>query len=360
MGSRVHPPPSKETAVVLERLRAAGADIVGYTNLHEWAIGGTSAVTATGPVHNPWDLDLVPGGSSGGSGAALAAGLVDIALGTDTGGSIRIPAACCGIVGLKPTQGRVPTTGYVGDGGPTDQIGPMARSVAAAKTLFEVLIDGNLDDVDPTALRIGIARGSPFEDLQDEVRVPYEDAVALLSDIARTKDVAVDGWDQHWWSNAALFINDTATRVAGALREHPERFQPDALKVLRWGLALPDEVIAEQQSVKERSKQQWAALFEDIDVLVTPTLPCLPPRIEDLTVKLPSDVSEADVAFGRFCGPMNLAGVPCLSLPCGSAGDLTVNLSLTAAPGRDDIVLALGAAFEDQTDRTWVDRIAAL
>lgn len=360
MGSNVHPGSSSATAVVLQRLRAAGADIAGYTNLHEWAIGGTSAVTATGPVRNPWDTELVPGGSSGGSGAALAAGLVDLALGTDTGGSIRIPAACCGIVGLKPTQGRVPTAGYVGDGGPTDQIGPMARSVTATKLLLEVLLDERLEDVDPRALRIGIARGSPFDDVQEDVRQPYEDAVVILSKIAPTAEVAIEGWDGHWWSNAALFINDTAKRVADDIRERPERFQPDALKVLRWGLGLPAEVIAEQQRVKQRAKRQWAALFEDIDVLVTPTLPCLPPRIENLTVRLPSDVSDADVAFGRFCGPMNLAGVPCLSLPCGPVGELTVNMSLSAAPGRDDIVLALGTAFEDQTDRAWVDRTAAL
>jgi aspartyl-tRNA(Asn)/glutamyl-tRNA(Gln) amidotransferase subunit A len=357
MGSRVHPEPSPVTATVLERIRRTGGDVVGYTNLHEWAIGGTSAVTATGPVRNPWDLTRVPGGSSGGSGAALAAGLVDVAVGTDTGGSIRIPAGCCGVVGLKPTQDRVPTHGYVGEGGPTDQVGPMARTVALTRTLFECMIDESLADVDPTGLRVGIARGEAFENLQPAVARVYDEATGLFGTAI---DVDIPGWDRQWWANAALFIGFTGRYVADALRDRPEDFHPDALKVLRWGNSLPDELIAEQHRVKDAAKRQWVEMFEDIDVLVTPTLPGLPPAIDDLKVRLPADVSEADVAFGRFCGPMNLVGVPCLSVPCGRAGDLPVNLSLTAAPGRDDVVLAMGERVEELTDRAFSDRTAAI
>lgn len=360
MGSRVHPRPWDGTAEILHRLRASGADLVGYTNLHEWAIGGTSAVTATGPIRNPWDTELVAGGSSGGSAAALAAGLVDAAVGTDTGGSIRIPAGCCGIVGLKPTQGRVPTAGYVGDGGPTDQIGPMARSVAVTRSLFECLIGEPVDDLDSRGLRVGIGTGHPFDDLQPEVGAAIEDAVATISSIAVTTEVIIEGWDEQWWANAALFINDTATRVADDLERRPEEFQPDTLKVLRWGLALPADLIARQYEVQRAAKFRWAELFTEIDVLVTPTLPSLPPAIANLQVTLPSDVTHADTAFGRLCGPMNLVGVPCLSLPAGAAGRLTTNISLTAAAGRDDFVLALGKAYEDATDRRWVERIAPL
>lgn len=360
MGSKVHPVTSNLTATVLERLRAAGADIVGYTNLHEWAIGGTSSVTATGPVRNPWNLSLIAGGSSGGSAAALAAGLVDLAVGTDTGGSIRIPAACCGIVGLKPTQGRVPTRGYVGEGGPTDQIGPMARSVAGAKHLLEVLLDERVDDVDARSLRIGIARGLPFDNIKPEIRDPYSAALRVIEGFGITRDIEFPDWDAQWWANSVLFLNHTGNQVAQDLRERPGDFNMDAMKVLWWGLSLPPDLIESRREVQVKAKRDWASVFEDIDVLVTPTIPSLPPPIEELEIRLPRDISHADVAFGRLCGPMNLVGVPCLSLPCGQAGDLTVNLSLTAAPGRDDIVLALGAAFENETDRTWVDRVAAL
>ena len=360
MGSRVHPQPSSATASVLERLRGAGADIVGYTNLHEWAIGGTSTVTATGPVHNPWDLSRIAGGSSGGSAAALAAGFVDLAIGTDTGGSIRIPAGCCGITGLKPTQGRIPTTGYVGEGGPTDQIGPMARDVSSVRTLFECLAGEALTQVDAEGLRIGIARGAPFDNISPEVAGPYGSALEIVASLGETRDIYFDDWDALWWANSALFINHTASQVADNLHARPAAFNADALKVLLWGLSLPPEVIAEQVTVRDAARRRWAVMFEDIDVLITPTLPSLPPPIADLKIRLPEDAAHADVSFGRLCGPMNLAGVPCLSMPCGLAGGLAVNLSITAGAGRDEVTLALGAAFEDATDRAFTNRTAEL
>ena len=359
MGSNVHPPPRDSTATILERLRAAGADIVGYTNLHEWAIGGTSAVTATGPVRNPWDMTLTPGGSSGGSGAALAAGFVEAAIGTDTGGSIRIPAGCCGVVGLKPTQGRVPTDGYAGEGGPTDQIGPMARSVAATRSMFEVLVDERMDHVDAGSLRVAIARGPAFENLHAEVDVVYSRALETISSFASPIDIGIPDWDEYWWANAALFINYSATLVADALRDRPSDFQADGYRVLSWGLSLPDDLLARHRETRRRARAAWAEMFVDIDVLITPTLPALPPAIDDLKVRLPDDISEADRGFGRLCGPMNLAGVPCLSLPCGLAGELAVNLSVTAARGRDDLVLAFGEAYEDATDRAFTNRTTA-
>ncbi|MEA2516852.1 MAG: aspartyl-tRNA(Asn)/glutamyl-tRNA(Gln) amidotransferase subunit [Actinomycetota bacterium] len=360
MGSRVHPPAWDGMAEVLLRLRAAGLDLVGYTNLHEWAIGGTSTVTATGPIRNPWDTSLVAGGSSGGSAAALAAGLVTAAVGTDTGGSIRIPSACCGVVGLKPTQGRVPTRGYVGDGGPTDQVGPMARSLSMTRRLFEVLIGEAVAEVKVGGLRIGIGRGHPFDNIHSDVGAAYESAVATVTGLASTVDVEVPGWDEQWWANSVLFISHTGRQVAAEIDSRPEEFHPDALRVLEWGLSRPDALLEQMREVKVAATRQWSSMFDDIDVLVTPTLPSLPPPIEDLQIRLPEDVSSADAAFGRLCGPMNLTGVPCLSLPCAQVGPLTVSMSLTARAGRDDVVLALGRAFEDATDRAWVDRVAEL
>lgn len=360
MGSRVHPPLSDTTATVLDRLRGAGADIVGYTNLHEWAIGGTSTVTATGPIRNPWNTALIAGGSSGGSGAALAAGLVDLAIGTDTGGSIRIPAACCGVVGLKPTQDRVPTEGYVGQGGPTDQVGPMGRDVASVRKLFECLVGEPLETIDGRPLRIGIASGFPFDNIKPEVAEPYESALQTIRSLGPAKEIAFEDWDEQWWTNSALFINHTATQVAEDLRDRPHRFEPDALKVLWWGLSQSDEVIARQHLLKQRARQKWAAMFDDIDVLISPTLPSLPPPIADVEIRLPKDRSHADVSFGRLSGPMNLAGVPCLSLPCGLAGGMTINLSVTAASGRDEVALRFGEMFEEATNGAFRNRTAEL
>lgn len=360
MGSRVLPPPRDTTAEVLARLRSAGADIVGYTNLHEWAIGGTSSVTATGPIRNPWNPDLVAGGSSGGSAAALAAGFVDLAVGTDTGGSIRIPAGCCGVVGLKPTQGRVPTAGYVGEGGPTDQIGPMGRDVASVRTLFECMLGEKVPAVDVARLRIGIARGSPFDNLEAEIAGPYGATLDVIARLGRATDVTFADWDTEWWANAVLFLNHTGTQVSDHLSDDPSGFDMEAMKVLRWGLSLPPGLIEAQRKVQTEARARWVALFEDVDVVITPTLPSLPPPIEHLEIRLPEDVSHADRGFGRLCGPMNLVGVPCLSVPGALVGDLAVNLSITAAAGRDDIVLAVGAAFEDATDRAFTNRTAEI
>lgn len=360
MGSRVHPQAATMSSTVLDRVRAAGTDVVGYTNLHEWAIGGTSTVTATGPVRNPWDLDLIAGGSSGGSAAALAAGFVDLAIGSDTGGSIRIPAGCCGIVGLKPTQNRIPTSGYVGEGGPTDQIGPMARNVAAVRALFDCMLDERSARPDLAGLRIGIAHGFPFDNIKPEVAQPYEAALGIVSTLGETHEVVIDDWDAQWWANSVLFLNHTGTQVEEELNEFPHRFERDAWKVLWWGRSLPRDLIESQLQVRDEARKRWATMFENVDVLVTPTLPSVPPPIAELEIRLPEDVSHADVSFGRLSGPMNLAGVPCLSLPCGLAGDLAVNLSISAAAGRDELVLAVGEAFEDATDGAFTNRIAAL
>jgi aspartyl-tRNA(Asn)/glutamyl-tRNA(Gln) amidotransferase subunit A len=166
VGSRIGGHWLSGTAEVIDRLRRAGAVVVAYSNLHEWGVGTTSAITATGPIRNPWDSERVAGGSSGGSAAALAAGLVPAAIGTDAGGSIRIPASCCGVVGLKPTWGVVPMAGWVeGEDAPIDHIGPMARSVADVRALFEVLVDRRVERVDPKQITVGVARRHFFDDL---------------------------------------------------------------------------------------------------------------------------------------------------------------------------------------------------
>lgn len=360
MGSNVHPRPQEGTAAVIRRLEAAGAAIVGYTNLHEWAIGGTSAVTASGPIHNPWDIDRLAGGSSGGSAAAVAAGLVPVAIGTDTGGSIRIPAACCGVVGLKPTQHAIPTEGYVGDGGPTDHIGVLAGTTQQLASIFEV-VAGPVARRDPATVRVGIARGGVFDDVQPEVATAMSDAIDVVTRVAGSAvDVSPEDFVAQRKANRDLFLHYTATVVADDLRDTPESFAPSTLDILSWALAQTDEDLARARDVQAAARRTWAALFDAIDILVTASIPVVAPRIDEPEVTLPSGTYEVRNVMGPLAGPMDLVGVPSMSVPCGDPDGLPVGICFTAAPASDGWVIALGEAFEDATDRVWAGRTASL
>lgn len=362
MGSRVGPAPGAGPAQAIERIEAAGGVVAGYTNMHEWAVGGTSAVTATGPVRNPWDRDLVAGGSSGGSAAAVAAGMVDAAVGTDAGGSIRIPAACCGVVGYKPSFGLVPTTGYVCDGGPTDHVGAVAGNTRRAAALVSVMARTTvIEEVDTRALRVGVATGGIVDDVAPEVAREVEAAVGSLGGIV-AEIVAVDAGDLDGAAraNGRVFLSWTAGVVGSKLDDEAAYFDPTTYELLDRARGFGRDGIARAASERRRWQQRWADLFTVVDVLVTPTLPVLAPPITAAEVTLPSGPREVNSALGSLNGAMNLSGAPCVSLPCGEAGSLTVNMSLTAAPGRDATAIALGVAFEDATERRWVDRVAPL
>lgn len=361
MGSKVHPKPQEGTAEVIRRLEAAGAAIVGYTNLHEWAIGGTSAVTATGPIRNPWDIDRVAGGSSGGSAAAVAAGLVPVALGTDTGGSIRIPAACCGVVGLKPTQHSVPTAGYVGDGGPTDHIGVLGATTELVGQVFGVLSGSRPEKREVATMRVGVARGGVFEDVQPEVAAAVAGAVDAVRRIAgEVVDVHPERFVQERQANRDLFLNYTATLVADAIHDTPDLFEPSTFDVLSWALAETEEELEAARTEQRLARERWARLFEGIDILVTPSIPVVAPPVDTLELSLPSGTYEVRNLMGPLAGPMDLVGVPSMSVPCGVPGGLPAGVCFTAAAGNDGWVLAMGEAFEDATDRVWAGRIAPL
>ncbi|MFN2388585.1 MAG: amidase [Actinomycetota bacterium] len=391
------------TAAAVERLRAAGAAIVGYANLHEWALGMTSAVTATGPVRNPWDLERTPGGSSGGSAAAVAAGIVPAAIGSDAGGSIRCPAACCGIVGFKPTWGRVPMEGFAAGECEIDHVGPLARSSADARLLFDVLSGAPSGHVAPEELRVGIARAHFFADIDPTFEPVLEDALGVVRRIvASVTEVEVARADTAGWAVGMLLLPHCARLLADDLAQRPETFQRETLDLLRIGAemavatdpcdhdhvalvthlrrllptrvatsvgALPGPLRAvvrrhlfnrsQGREARRRVVAAWDDVFADVDVVVTPTVPAPPPRIDEGRVVLPSGRTSPDKAYLPITGPMNLGGVPALSLPCGlSAEGWPVSLTFTADRGRDDLVLSLGEAFERATAGAYANRIA--
>jgi Asp-tRNA(Asn)/Glu-tRNA(Gln) amidotransferase A subunit family amidase len=357
-GSKAHAEWCTETATIVTRLRTAGAAIVGYSNLHEWAIGTTSAVTALGPIANPWNMELITGGSSGGSAAALAAGLVQGAIGTDAGGSIRIPSACCGVVGLKPTWGAVPIDGYCEGEVAIDHIGPMARSVRDVRILFEVLADKTVEDVSVDGLRVGVARDHFFDDVDPRVEDAIENAIELLGKTAvSVTDVTVAGADRASGAIASLLLPHTARLLSEALTSRRDDFPPETLAFLDMGAAMSNEDIERGLAIREDLMSAWDEVFRSVDVVVTPTIGGLPPPIKDPLVSLPSGRQSPEGAFLALNAPMNAGGVPSLSLPCALVGELSVNVSLSGARGREDLVLAVGQLLEDALDGEFRNRM---
>jgi Asp-tRNA(Asn)/Glu-tRNA(Gln) amidotransferase A subunit family amidase len=315
------------TAEAVARLEAAGYTTAGKANLHEFAWGITSENVTFGTVPNPLAEGRVAGGSSGGCGAALAAGLVDYGLGTDSGGSIRIPAACCGIVGFKPTFGLVPLDGCFPLAPSFDHAGPMARDVEGCERMMEALAPGfapaevSLDDV-----RVGVAWTEHAEPL---VREQVE-AVA-----AGFEPVEVP-WPDGVYPAFAREIADAHAELYPANRD---RYDPGIVVKMESARAVTDAGAAAAAAERERYRERIAALFERIDLLVMPTMPMVAPRTGLGDLALRERMIELTL-------PWNVTGSPALALPCGPAEDgLPASLQVIGRPGEDALVLAAGRAL---------------
>ena len=356
MGSRVHATWLTGTAEVVRRLRAEGATILGYTNLHEWAIGTTSVVTATGPIRNPWDPERIAGGSSGGSAVAVAAGLAPVAIGTDAGGSTRIPAACCGIVGFKPTFGAIPLDGEPAASSPLNSVGLLARNVADASHLFALLARRETAPESLDSLVLGIPIGFFFDEVESEVAAVVDRAARLLgTSFARVRKVSTAGIEVAGAVVSRSFLPTVAAALRDRLAADPGSFQPLTRKALELGLALENEPRADARPVLAA----WDAAFDECDVVAVPTLPGLPPPIADLRVNPPGGSRPADVAQIALNAPMNVAGLPALSMPCGEVKGLATGVTLVGRKGADALVLAAAAELERLLDGAFRDRVAS-
>ena len=322
----------ERTAEAVAQLEAAGYADVGKTNLHEFAFGVTSENPHFGTVPNPIAPGRIAGGSSGGSAAALAAGLADAALGTDTGGSIRIPAACCGIVGFKPTYGLVSLDGCFPLAPSFDHAGPMARTVEACEDMLRALVPGFAPATRPGAgdLRVATAwldRADPI------VRARVEEAAARLDARERVEIPEPKGIYR-------LFQYEVARVHEGLFPEHEESYGEDVREKLVDCFEVTEREADAAARARELYRERCLELLEAFDLLVTPTLALVAPPVGRIG-------NDERGLLTQFTFPINALGWPALALPCGAAEDgLPASVQIVGRPGDDALVLAAGASLE--------------
>ena len=349
-------------AAAVTRLKRAGAVLLGKTNMHEIALGVTNVNPHFGPARNPWDIARITGGSSGGSAAAIAGGLCLGSLGTDSGGSIRIPAALCGIVGLKPTYGRVSLRGVIPLSWNTDHAGPLAKQVADAAILLQVI--AGYDPGDPYSIkrrhddymssltrgvkdwRIVLAVDEYFEPTDREVWEAIQAAGQVFRDLGASVELrSFPGMLQAAQANLLMVTSDAAAYHQERLQNQPEGFGEDILRRLRAGAAYTSTEYILARRTQTLLRRQFEGFFKDADILLMPTTPVAAPLIEG-----PDAVEQARL-LTRYTAPFNLTGLPALSLPCGlTASGLPVGLQMIAPPWAEASLLRAAYAYEQSTE----------
>jgi aspartyl-tRNA(Asn)/glutamyl-tRNA(Gln) amidotransferase subunit A len=349
-------------ATVVTSLKNSGAILLGKTNLHEFAYGVTSNNPHFGPVRNPWDTDRIPGGSSGGSAAALAAGLCYGSIGTDTGGSIRIPASLCGIVGLKPGLGRVSTEGAIPLSTRLDFVGPMARSAADVALLFEVIATRENNKRRPRAPRYSSPRGQNFrigipkhfflDIVSPEIQQAFESSLVTLKKLgAKLKEVSLPylketehAGNQIAWAEATHYHQQ-----AGWYPLHAADYGEDVRSRLEMGEKVSALEYLRALDLREKfiAGFHLALLENEVDALVTPTTPIAAPLIGEEKVSIAGKDHSTRALLLRLNRPANLGGLPAISVPCGlTPTGLPAGLQFLAAVNAESLLLDLAARFE--------------
>jgi aspartyl-tRNA(Asn)/glutamyl-tRNA(Gln) amidotransferase subunit A len=354
---------SARDAPVVARLRRAGAIVVGKTNLHEVALGVTGVNEHFGPSRNPWDTDCVSGGSSGGSAVAVAAGLGALSLGSDTRGSIRIPAACCGITGFKPSYGLVPIDDVIPLSPCLDHLGPMARSAGDAALMLAVMTPSartakqiaSSPNASTRRLVVGISEYH-LRDMDRRVGRVVESAIDALRPLVRDiREVRLPELEGVQEASGFITSGDAVTYHDRWLREQPDSYGPLVRERLAAGYQRTALEYLKAQDKRAEVTAAFARQFETVDLLVGATLPTLPPRIGEQNVRVNGKDVFVVTAFTVFNGPQNMAGLPAISVPCGMENGMPVGLQLFGPHGHDARVLALAGAWQRETD--WHERI---
>ncbi len=364
MASKIHKDfVSKDDATVTARLRDAGAVFTGKLNMHEYAWGVDNNNPHFGAVHNPWNPDKIPGGSSGGSGAAVASHSTYSSLGTDTAGSIRIPSSACGIVGLKPTHGRVSKYGIYPLAWTLDHVGPMAKSVADAAAMLTAI--AGFDGRDPTCanvpvgdylsgldgnvkgLKIGINEDYFFKDVDGPVEKIIRERIAdLEKQGAIVKTVSIPSLRNAEWVELATSLSEAAAIHHSDMQTRPGDFGADIRFLFELGELFTAVDYLQAQQARRQIKSEFDAALENVDVLITPTLPFIPPNIGDDTVNINGKKVDFIENCIRFTGPSNLTGLPAMTVPAGVAEKMPVGLQIIGRAFDEARLLNVGLAIE--------------
>jgi aspartyl-tRNA(Asn)/glutamyl-tRNA(Gln) amidotransferase subunit A len=352
-------------ATVVSKLEEAGAILIGKTNTHEFAYGPTGDSSHFGPTRNPHDLRRIPGGSSGGSGAAVAAELCYAALGSDTAASIRVPAALCGVVGMKPTFGRVSKSGAFPLAWTLDHVGPLSRTVEDNALLLNAL--AGYDAEDPYSADrpaedftrdlqrnvrgsvVGVPASHYFEHVEDEVERRVREAVEVLRSLgAEVREVEIPNLPEALKAQRIILAVEAYTIHKERLDNEPERFGDEIGERLRDAEHLKAHRYAKAQHVtKRRSLKEVSRVLEEVDVLLTPTVPIAATEIGQREVNIGDHEELVFSALTRFTGPTNLNGLPSLSVPCGlTHSGLPVGLQIIGRPFDEATVYRYGHAYE--------------
>jgi aspartyl-tRNA(Asn)/glutamyl-tRNA(Gln) amidotransferase subunit A len=358
----------KEDAAVVQRLRDAGAVIVGKTNTHEFALGGI-----TPPTRNPFGLDRIPGGSSGGSAAAVAAGSALLSLGSDTGGSIRIPASFCGVVGLKPSYGLVSRVGVFPECWSLDHVGPITRHVEDAAVLLGAIAGYDSRDHTTTQmdlpdyvaelergtseLRVGVPGNHFFDNVSGEVASAVRAAIEhLASSGVHVEEIAFPSIDEILGAYWALDLGEIATNHRRIYADHADDYLPDTRLFIECGFFVDVTTYIDARRMRPRLLSQVLDAMEGVDVLAVPSQPMVAPRIGDTVVTFGDYEEDMLFAMVRLGAPFNLTGMPALSVGCGYDGaGLPIGLQIVGKPYEDAAVLRLAHAY--QTSTPWLDRL---
>jgi aspartyl-tRNA(Asn)/glutamyl-tRNA(Gln) amidotransferase subunit A len=363
---------AREDGEIARRLFDGGGVSVGKTNLHEWAFGVTNDNPHFGPTRNPWALDRIPGGSSGGNGAALVAGMCFGAIGSDTGGSIRIPAALCGVVGLKPTYGRISLRGAIPLAWSLDHPGPMARTVRDAAVLLQVIagydagdpvsaaapVDDYLTEIEMgvRGLRIGVVRGRFFErlgageqataDVSSAVRAAIE---VLAGEGARVEDVALPRTDELRSTQLVIIGTEAAAYHRERMSKDRAGYGTDVAQRLDLGATRTGTEYAASRRTRDELRRAYADALGSWDAIVLPTTPMTAPLREG------QDAVAAAATLTAYTSPFNLVGLPAISIPCGfDTLGLPIGLQLVARPWAEARLLRVARAYERAT--SWNER----
>jgi aspartyl-tRNA(Asn)/glutamyl-tRNA(Gln) amidotransferase subunit A len=363
MGSKIHQnfTPAYH-ATVIDKLVNAGMVYTGSLNMHEYAWGGTNDNPHFGPCRNPWDPEKIPGGSSGGSAAAVIAGLCIASLGTDTGGSVRIPAAACGMVGLKPTHGRVSKYGVFPLAWSLDHVGPMTKTAEDAAILLEYI--AGYDANDPTTSQQPIPSYSDalakdikgmvigveeefLKDLQPGVEQLFHKALKTLKSLgAEIKPIQIPSLQNAHYAEMITVLAEASAIHHHNIKTRPEDFGKDVRISLQLG-ELPSAVeYVQAQQIRHRMKKEFQEAFKSVDAIIAPTLPFTAPTIgQEISLLNNKELRVADELI-RLQSPANLTGLPSISVPCGLSDGMPVGIQFYGNAFNEQIILNIAHVFE--------------